>query len=93
MGVPYKGIDMLNGYCIVAKDYKAEIVEFATLSIINTPDGGKIYLIHTKYGDDYRKESELSPTREKFEKECEEINKSFDRIKRDKSGKSIYHKR
>lgn len=84
---------MLNGYCLIARDYKAEIVEFATMSIINTPDNGKLYLIHTKYGDEYRKEDELSPTRERFEKECEEINKSFAKIKGDANGKSIYHKR
>lgn len=86
---------MLNGYCLVAKDYKAEIVEFSTLSIITMPDNSTLYLIHTKYGDEYRHESELSSTREKFEKECEQLNESFARLKEkgDKSGKGIYKPR
>lgn len=86
---------MLNGYCLVVKDYKAEIVEFSTLSIITMPDNSKLYLIHTKYGDEYRHEKELSPTRDKFEKECRELNEAFARLqqKGNKSGKGLYKPR
>lgn len=90
------GKKMLNGYCIIAKDYNAEIVEFSTLSIITMPDMSKLYFIHTKYGDDYKHEKELSPTREELEKECKELNESFQRVKKgagDKHGKSVYKPR
>ena len=86
---------MLNGYCLIARDYKAEIVEFQTLSIVNMPDDSKLYLVHTKYGDDYMSESDLSPTRERFEEECKAINESFAKIKGDERGaeKRIYKPR
>lgn len=83
---------MLNGYCLMVKDYKAEIVEFATISIINMPDDSKTYLIQTKYGAEYRKESELSETKEVFEKECADINESFQKAQ-NRGDKWIYHKR
>lgn len=73
---------MLNGYCLIVRDYKAEIVEFSTISIITMPDGSKLYLIHTKFGDEYMKESDLSPTKEKFEKDCADLNKTLSGIKK-----------
>ena len=86
---------MLNGYCLIAKDYKAEIVEFSTLSIITMPDSSKLYLIHTKYGDEYKHENELSPTREKFEKDCQQLNEVFTKLKQkgDNHGKGVYKPR
>ena len=86
---------MLNGYCLIVRDYKAEIVEFATKSIVNMPDGSSLYLIHTKYGDDYYNEHDLSPTKEVFEKECEELNITLSKLKGDNSGteKLIYKPR
>ena len=68
---------MKHGFVIIARDYIAEICEFETLSIIAMPDNTKLYFIHTKYGDDYFQERELSPTKEKLEKECEELNKAL----------------
>ena len=68
---------MLNGYCLMVRNYKAEIVEFSTESIINMPDGSKLYLIHTKFGDEYMNEKDLSPTKERFIKDCEDLNKSL----------------
>ena len=35
---------MLKGYCIMVRDYKAEIVEFTTLTIATMPDESKLYL-------------------------------------------------
>lgn len=68
---------MLNGYCLIVKDYKAEIVEFQTRTIITMPDDSKLYLIHTKYGDEYFNEKDLSSTKERFITECEELNKTL----------------
>ena len=82
---------MLNGYLISVRDYKAEIIEFATLSIVNMPDGSKLHLIHTKYGDDYHAESELHETREELEKECAELNESLSKAQ-NRGQKWIYHK-
>lgn len=88
---------MLNGYCLIAKDYKAEVVEFATLSTITMPDDSVLYFVRTKYGDEYMNEKDLSPTREKFDKECEELNKTFQRLKEGEKNfgneKRIYHQR
>ena len=47
---------MKNGFVIIVKDYKAEICEFTTLTVITMPDGSKLYFVHTKYGDEYFKE-------------------------------------
>lgn len=68
---------MKHGYVIIARNYMAEICEFDTLTIIAMPDNTRLYFIHTKYGDDYFQESELSATREKLEKECEELNEAL----------------
>ena len=87
---------MLNGYCLIVKDYKAEIVEFATKSIITMPDDSKVYLICTKYGDEYVSERELSANKETFERECAEINVSLEKAQRgglDGAERSIYKPR
>jgi len=68
---------MKNGYLIIVRDYVAEICEFETITIITMPDNSKLYFIHTKYGDDYYQEEDLSATREKLEKECNELNKAL----------------
>lgn len=72
---------MLNGYCLIARNYKAEIVEFATLSTITMPDDSVLYLVRTKYGDDYMNEKDLSPTKDRFEEECERLNKALAGLK------------
>ena len=69
-----------RGFCLLVRDYKAQIVEFTTKSITTMPDNSKIYLIHTKFGDDYVNESELSPTKDRFINECEELNHSLSRL-------------
>lgn len=88
---------MLNGYCLMVRDYKAEIVEFATLSVITMPDSSRLYLVHTKFGDDYMNEKDLSPTKERFEKECNDLNKALMKLKEgDKNGgneKQLYKPR
>lgn len=71
---------MRKGYLIIVKNYKAEIVEFKTISVVNTPDNIRLYYVHTKYGDDYFKECELKPTRKILEQECEEMNKALMRV-------------
>lgn len=68
---------MLSGYCIMVKDYKAEVVEFTTLTVITMPDQSKLHLIHTKYGDDYFSERELRQSREQLDKECAELNEAL----------------
>jgi len=68
---------MKHGYVIIAKDYKAEICEFETLTVINMPDGTKLYFVHTKYGDSYFNEGDLRANRSDLEKECEELNKAL----------------
>lgn len=68
---------MRRGYVIIVRNYIAEICEFETISIINTPDDIRIYYVRTKYGEDYFKESEVSPIRKALEKECEEMNKAL----------------
>lgn len=87
---------MLNGYRLIVRNYKAEIVEFATKSIVTMPDDSKVYLIHTKYGDEYVSEKELSKDRESFEQECAEINKALEKAQRgglDGAERSIYKPR
>ena len=86
---------MRSGYCLIVRDYKAEIVEFVTKNITTMPDGSKLYLVHTKFGDDYYHESDLSPTKEVYEKECEELNITLSKIKGDNGGteKRIYKPR
>ena len=68
---------MKHGYVIIARDYVAEICEFETLTVIQMPDGTKLYFIHTKFGDDYFPEENLSATRESLEEECAELNKAL----------------
>lgn len=80
---------MKHGYCLIVRDYVAEIVEFTTITIIAMPDETKLYFIHTKYGDDYYKEGDLSPTRERFEQECADLNKTLSATK-GANEKSIY---
>lgn len=88
---------MLNGYCLVVRDYKAEIVEFATLSVITMPDESKLYLVRTKYGDDYMNEGDLSPTKDKFVAECESLNRTLAKVKEGEKNfgneKRVYHQR
>ena len=81
----YDGFDY--GFVIVVKDYLAEICEFVTLSRINTPDGIVIYQIQTKYGEDFRKEGELSHTREKLKQECDELNEALKRFRGSNAGR------
>ena len=76
---------MIKGYVIIVRDYVAEVCEFTTLQIIDTPDGIKLYYVHTKYGDNYFKESELSPIRKPLLEQCEELNKELEKVR----GKSI----
>lgn len=67
-----------KGYTIIARNYVAEIVEFQTLEIIQTPDEGLLYHIATKYGEDYVAEGQIKPIRKMLEKECEELNKALE---------------
>lgn len=68
---------MPKGYVIIVRDYVAEICEFTTLSIEELPDGSRLYYVHTKYGDDYYKEDELSPIRKALEEEYNQICSSL----------------
>lgn len=87
---------MRQGYCLLVRDYKAEIVEFTTKTILQMPDGSKLYLINTKFGDDYVNERELSESRERFEKECAELNEALSKSQRgglDGAERSLYQPR
>lgn len=81
---------MLKGYVIIVRNYIAEICEFTTLQVVDTPDGTKLYYISTKYGEDYYRESELKPIRKMLEKECEDLNKSLSGAKNAGSKIKIY---
>ena len=80
---------MKHGYIIIARDYVAEICEFETITILKMPDDSKLYLIHTKYGDEYYPEGDLSETREKLIGECEALNKALSGAKNGRKG-SVY---
>jgi hypothetical protein len=81
---------MKNGFVIIVKDYKAEICEFTTLTVITMPDGSKLYFVHTKYGDEYFKEMDLRANRSELEKECEAMNKALGGL--NGRNKGSYHK-
>jgi len=68
---------MPKGYVIIVRNYIAEIVEFRTISIDEMPDGTKMYLIETKYGEDTYKESDLSPIRKALVEECDNLNRAL----------------
>ncbi len=71
---------MREGYVIVVKNYKAEIVRFVTMKEIIMPDSSKLYYVHTKYGNEYFKESDLFETEEELVTECEQLNDAMKRI-------------
>ena len=81
---------MKHGFVIIARDYKAEVCEFETITIVAMPDGSKLYLIHTKYGDDYYNERDLSTDRVRLEKECEELNKALAGVKNARSNRKVH---
>lgn len=68
---------MKHGYVIKVINNVAEICEFETITILTMPDGSKLYCIHTKYGDEYYPERDLSESREKLIGECESLNKAL----------------
>lgn len=71
---------MREGYVIVVRNYKAEIVRFVTMKEIIMPDSSKLYYVHTKYGNEYFKESDLFETEEELVAECEQLNDAMKRI-------------
>lgn len=71
---------MREGYVIVVKDYNAEIVRFVTMKEIVMPDSSKLYYVHTKYGNEYFKESDLFETEEELVVECKQLNDAMKRI-------------
>lgn len=71
---------MREGYVIVVRNYKAEIVRFVTMKEIIMPDSSKLYYVHTKYGNEYFKESDLFETEEELVTECEQLNDAMKRI-------------
>lgn len=73
---------MREGYVIVVKDYNAEIVRFVTMKEIIMPDSSKLYYVHTKYGNEYFKESDLFETEEELIVECKQLNDAMKRINR-----------
>jgi hypothetical protein len=73
---------MREGYVIVVKDYNAEIVRFVTMKEIIMPDSSKLYYVHTKYGNEYFKESDLFETEEELVVECKQLNDAMKRINR-----------
>ena len=82
-----------KGYYIIVKDYIAEIVEFRTIEIINTPDDTHIYHIDTKYGEDFVEESRLKPIRKMLEEECKQLNEAMGKSRGagvERSGHKIY---
>lgn len=81
---------MHKGYVIIIRDYIAEICEFTTIEIINAPDDTKIYHVTTKYGEDYFKESEISPIKKALEKQCDEMNIALSGVK-NAGGKNQSH--
>lgn len=73
---------MREGYVIVVKNYNAEIVRFVTMKEIIMPDSSKLYYVHTKYGNEYFKESDLFETEEELVVECKQLNDAMKRINR-----------
>ena len=71
---------MREGYVIVVRNYNAEIVKFVTMKEIIMPDSSKLYYVHTKYGNEYFKESDLFETEEELVAECEQLNDAMKRI-------------
>lgn len=71
---------MREGYVIVVRNYNAEIVKFVTMKEIIMPDSSKLYYVHTKYGNEYFKESDLFETEEELVEECEQLNDAMKRI-------------
>lgn len=70
------------GYVLMVRDYKAEIVRFDTLEVMELPDGSNKYRVMTKFGEAYFNESELSPIKAKFVEECNKLNEALSRGKR-----------
>ena len=64
----------------VVRNYNAEIVKFVTMKEIIMPDSSKLYYVHTKYGNEYFKESDLFETEEELVAECEQLNDAMKRI-------------
>lgn len=71
---------MREGYVIVVRNYNAEIVKFVTMKEIIMPDSSKLYYVHTKYGNEYFKESDLFETEAELVAECEQLNDAMKRI-------------
>ena len=71
---------MREGYVIVVRNYNAEIVRFVTMKEIIMPDSSKLYYVHTKYGNEYFKESDLFETKEELVEECKQLNDAMKRI-------------
>lgn len=71
---------MREGYVIVVRNYNAEIVRFVTMKEIIMPDSSKLYYVHTKYGNEYFKESDLFETEEELVVECKQLNDAMKRI-------------
>ena len=71
---------MRDGYVIVVRNYNAEIVRFVTMKEIIMPDSSKLYYVHTKYGNEYFKESDLFETKEELVEECKQLNDAMKRI-------------
>lgn len=71
---------MREGYVIIAKDYRAEIVKFVTMKEIIMPDESKLYYVHTKYGNDYFKETDLFQSEEELIEECKQLNDAMKRV-------------
>ena len=84
---------LYNGHCIIVKDYKAEIVEFNTVTVIRTPDGGNKYLVATKYGEEYFNEDELSQSMDKLTKDCNALNEALQKVRGNNGTKRSLNKR
>ena len=80
-----------KGYVIIAKDYKAEIVELEIITTINMPDDSKLFFGTTKYGDGYYNERDVRFSRQELERECMEMNKALGGLNGGKT--SIYKAR
>lgn len=84
---------MLNGYCLIVRDYKAEICEFVTHQTFTMPDDSKLFYVQTKYGFDYFNEKEVHQTREELVEECEQLNKALVKGGTGGKEKSLYKPR
>lgn len=67
----------MKAYTIVARDYKAEIVELEILTTVKMPDNSNLHFAHSKFGDDYYSDRDIKYNPRDLEADCIEMNKAL----------------